>query len=127
MPKNPNKKDCPECEEPFEGRLNQIYCSISCKSRFHNRKARKKRKVNPIIEKITKEKNAILWRNRLILKKYVEQEVLISDLEKFRFKRNYVTDFLAMKNGNNVFNVYDYGYYFIDSKTIKIFKNVFKN
>ncbi len=122
MPKNPNKKDCPECQEPFVGRLNQVYCSMTCKSRFHNRKARKNKKVNLVMEKITKEKNAILWRNRLILKKYVDQEVLISELERFGFKRNYVTDFFAMKGGNNVLNVYNYGYYFIDEQTIKIFK-----
>ena len=126
------KKECPECKQLFIAtRLNQTYCTTICKSRHNNRKSQLKNKafqekleLRRKIDKVTHAKNSILWINRQILKKYVDQQMNISTLEEAGFKLRHITDFDEFENEQSKkasrFFVYDFGYYFIDEHTIKI-------
>ena len=117
------QKECPECGETYNGhRLNQIYCTQSCKARYNNRKAREEEERLRKINKITSAKNRILWKNRQILEKYVDQQVNVSALESAGFRLGFITDFYQDSDEDNILQIYDYGYYFIDEKTVKIFK-----
>ncbi len=114
-------KVCPVCEQQYEAnRLNQVYCSTQCKSRYNNHKAsNSKLTYNAITEK----KNKELWKNRGILEMFEGQEVNIDMLKKMGFKLNYVTNFyLDNKLKKNVLVVYDFAYIFLDEKKIKIKK-----
>ena len=112
-------KVCPVCEEEYEAnRLNQTYCSTQCKARFNNNKARKNKLS---YSSVTEKKNKVLWKNREILSDHQDSTVEVKFLEKVGFKLNYVTNFFLDKKLNqNVLVVYDYAYYFITEKKIKI-------
>ena len=62
----PLQKTCPVCSSSFYGRLNQIYCSISCKSIFNNQKAKEKHVFSSEI-------NQCLKANRFILERLYSQ------------------------------------------------------
>lgn len=53
-------KVCKECKTEFAGRLNQTFCTSSCKSKYNNRFARIKRNA-------TKDIDYILHKNRSVL------------------------------------------------------------
>lgn len=113
--------------------LNRIYCPNKCKTRFNNRKAKKKRLVLQeelknlrAIEQITKKQNQILWHNRELLKNFEGQEVVIDRLLAEGFKLRNVTKFTKVRKGDkevDALYVYDFGYYFIDKQKMKIFRS----
>lgn len=132
MNNNAHKKECPYCQHHFTAkRLNQVYCTVSCKARYNNHLAKLKierskeqQEIRKKIDRITFAKNSILWTNRLALKRNIGQEVNIDLLQEEEFKLNFITNFDEFKNERNektnIFYIYDYGYYFIDEHTIKI-------
>lgn len=133
MDSNPYQKVCPECGETFiASRLNRIYCPSNCKTQHNNKKARARRQSFQewlgnlqAIEKITKKQNQILWKNREILRYFVDQEVTVNTLKEQGFQLRQVTRFSKNKiNGEekNILYVYDFCYYFLNDQTIKIFK-----
>lgn len=114
-------KTCPECQQEYEARrLNQKFCSMKCKARYNNRKARKVVSAHAEVVGAT---NEILWRNRELLRFNVDKEISFSEMERVGFKRSYITRFNVKKKGKNQFFCYDYGYQFINEDTIKIFKS----
>lgn len=123
------EKKCPECQAIYLARrLNQVYCSSVCKNRFNNRisreqeeERREKQEIRIRIDKITHPKNSILWKNRCILERHVDQTTPIHILEEEGFKLNFITDFSQDENGDNLLHIYDFGYRFLDEVTLKIF------
>lgn len=115
-------KTCPFCEQEYEAsRLNQTYCSALCKTRYNNYKA-KKAKIN--YEYTTRKHNKILWLNRNILMKYVGQEIDVELLKREGFQLNFITSFfMEKKTKNNILFVYDFKYFFLNERTIKISKH----
>lgn len=114
-------KVCPECEQEYQAhRLNQHYCSVRCKTRFNNRKARQKEEQFKSIQVVTNEVNTILWKNRLALQAFAGQEISLEEVQEHGFQLNYITFFDQNKKGENRFYCYDYSYKFIDPTTIKI-------
>lgn len=115
-------KDCPFCGERFEAqRLNQKFCSKSCKTRYNNGKAKSQ---NEARQKIVGQIHDILWKNRELLRLNVDKEIAKAEMERVGFKWTYITNYKTAKNRNNqhVYFCYDYAYKFIDSDTIQIFK-----
>lgn len=117
-------KECPQCETAFEAkRLNQVYCSIKCKTRFNNSKARALETEQTIV---SKKDNNYIWYNREILKNYRDETVLLDTILEDGFQLNYISRFEGVKQKGKQVNLlycYDFGYQFIDPKTIKVFKN----
>ena len=61
--------------------------------------------------------------NRNLLKANLDKQVLMKDLENIGFKLNVITGFVHPKEEKSPrLFCYDYGYQFIDSTTVKIFK-----
>ena len=117
------QKECPECQETFIGeRLNQVYCSKKCKSRYNNYKARLKDQSYRQRQEITKTIDDILWMNRQILQEHAGEEVDVKVLQDQGFQLNYITRFSKGVDERNYLEVYDYGYYFLSSFTVKVYR-----
>lgn len=113
-------KKCPQCKSKYEAnRLNQKFCSMKCKARYNNNKARKR---NSTLNDVAAPINAILWNNRNLLAANEDKSFDKDAMLKVGFKFNYITRFGQDEDGGNLLYCYDYGYSFIDANTIKIFK-----
>lgn len=114
-------KTCPGCQEEFDARrLNQKFCTVKCKSRFHNRHSNKLYESKERA-RLTKIWNDAIWNNRQILVKYLNQEMRMDELIAQGFKKNYICFFNHSKELGNILFCYDLCYYFTD-KTQKIIK-----
>ena len=121
---NEYHKECPNCGEEYEARrLNQKFCTMKCKARYNNRKAKEVNIKQKNIESITGATNRILWRNRQILFENIEGFANLNDLKEAGFKLNYITKFEQTSNQKNRFFCYDMAYEFNNKETIKIFQS----
>lgn len=118
-----SKDYCLECGIEKTGRLGKKYCSEKCKSIFNNRIAKAKRDKLKEKTTLTDQVHHILWRNRLILQHFEnEDQVILKELERYGFRTNFITQFTLQDDRQSHFHVYDYSYYFIDENTLKILR-----
>lgn len=113
-------KKCPNCLNDFIiKRLNQKYCSGSCRIQKNNDRSR-------AFRELTKKTNHILAKNRNILEALEGQQLSEIDLKIKGFEFGYVTNFRTNQTEKRTeFICYDYGYFFVNTKEgqmIKIFK-----
>lgn len=101
-------KGCQYCGEALpQLRSDAKYCSSKCRNDFNNLQ---KLKAAQEREAIVGEAHAILWKNRNILLKYVDQTVSLTILQAVGFKTNNITRFQTIEEGRNEFLVYDVWY-----------------
>jgi ubiquinone/menaquinone biosynthesis C-methylase UbiE len=107
---------CLFCKKAISGRSDKKFCDHYCRNGFNN-------SVVSDFEKLIKETNRILRKNRTILKTAsphgkttVRKEYL--DIAGFNFE--YFTFIFAAKNGSNYRFCYDYGYLALDNERILI-------
>jgi hypothetical protein len=116
-------KICEQCLNSFDPkRSDQKFCSLKCKNNLNNKKIKMlyyKRKND---DAIAGDINAILMTNRNLLKANCNKQVLRENLVNGGFTLNVVSGFEQTKDEHPRLFCYDYGYQFIDAKTIKIFK-----
>ena len=116
------QKECPGCGETYQAkRLNQSFCTSTCKNRYHNGRSRQKKIVTQERQRITRQHDKILWTNRKLLKANVGETVALIDLENLGFKTNFITHFKNVGEQTTRFFCYDIAYEFLDTKTLKIF------
>lgn len=116
------ERDCPGCGETFTAkRLNQKFCDQRCKSQFHNNKSRGVRIREKSKSEITGDANAILWRNREVLKKYVDQHIDLQILKKEGFNTTYITNYIV-RDKKTYYQVYDM-IYLPNKNKLEIFKD----
>ena len=101
-------KKCKICNKKIVGRGDKIFCSITCKNKYHI----KLRQVNT---KFTNKIDIILHRNRSILLEVLGKNSskkklprIILDNKKFNF--NYLTSFHINSQGKTVHHVYDFSW-----------------
>ncbi len=100
------KKICPECGDPFTGRIDKKFCSDQCRNTYNNR-------LNKDETNFIRNVNHVLRKNRRILaelnpvgKIKVSKSVLID--KGFNFQ--YFTNIYTTKNGKTYYFCYDHGY-----------------
>lgn len=74
---------CPECGRVFLGRLDQIFCSVKCKSSYHNKK-----RDGGSVEGITKEKEERSINNETKLTIVTCNEVIINIIKQICHNNN---------------------------------------
>ena len=117
------QKICPTCEKAFEAkRLNQAYCSTRCKSFLNNHKHRDATLEKRQAENIAGPTNAILWKNREILRSNVDSKMEVEEVQKLGFVLNFITRFEQNAKEQATFFCYDYGYTFTSKSSIQIFR-----
>lgn len=112
------KKKCKMCPTEFWGRSDKLFCSVKCKSSYHEKLA----KVNNVA---TRKIDTILHRNREILLeitgknltyKKVHREIL--DAKKFNW--HYITSYHLNVQNKMVHYVYDFSWMLFSDKEVVI-------
>lgn len=111
-------RSCRLCKSSFSGRVDKLFCSVTCKSQYHI-------KLNKVTMDAANRIDRILHRNRSILleimgkdsnQKLVNRAIL--DSKKFNF--SYTTQFYA-GNQNEVVNfIYDFSWILSDNQEVLI-------
>lgn len=104
-----SENTCLECSSRLKGRLDKKFCDDNCRSAYHN-------KNNRGDKEITKEINAVLRKNRLILKELYEKtkaesfEVDKITLLRKGFEFNYLTQIQPVFANQMANYCYEFGY-----------------
>lgn len=100
-------RNCPNCQEPFEGRSDKIFCSRYCKSNFNYHRDKNVHQTR------FKQVDSQLKLNRRILKRFnrsgksvVRQEELFAE----GFKPKFFTGYWKNKQGQTYLFCYEYGF-----------------
>ncbi|ALJ01683.1 hypothetical protein DC20_21765 (plasmid) [Rufibacter tibetensis] len=111
-------KQCGHCGEPIAGRADKRFCSDQCRARSGNR-----RKLEDRAERLMREVNNALRRNRLILERLspegkttLRREVLLQA----GFDLRYFTHLYRTQKGNTYHFCYDYGYLLLEEEKVLI-------
>ena len=109
---------CKLCKSPFKGRSDKIFCTVKCKSVYHEKLSKVTRDATYAIDKI-------LHRNRSILleimgKHTTQKKVPILVLEKKKFNFNYITHYKVNKQGKEYRFLYDFSYMTFSDGTVLV-------
>ena len=101
------KRKCKFCTASFRGRVNKIFCSTTCKSRYHHDLRRKTRKVSVHIDKILHRNRSILY--EIMGEQFIEKRIKKSVLDRKKFQFGYYT---SLDSGTEKprFYLYDFSY-----------------
>ena len=113
-----NIKKCKMCKALIKGRRDKIFCSVSCKSDYHNRL---NKATIDAAEKIDK----ILHRNRSILLELMGKESKQKKLDKKlldvkKFNWTYITHYHVNSHNKMVHYVYDFSWMIFSDQEIMI-------
>jgi len=100
------KRNCLECGDQFEGRVDKKFCSDQCRNTYNNRN--NKDEIN-----LVRNINYILRKNRRILEELNpsgKAKVSKSVLNDKGFNFQYFTNIYKTRNGKDYFFCYDQGY-----------------
>lgn len=112
---------CKMCNKKVVGRSDKLFCSVSCKSKYH-------RKLSKATNKVTKQMDTILHRNRSILleilgKRRAKIKVDRMVLEKKKFHFKYHTHTYTNSKGKTYFYLYDIAWMAFSTDTILLVRN----
>lgn len=115
-------KKCKICQKKILGRSDKIFCSISCKSKYHF-------KLRIVTKSAVKSIDAILHRNRSILlevmgknRLQIKINRLILEKKKFRFK--YHTHFHINSKNKIYHHLYDFAWMEFSDDEILIVRKI---
>lgn len=114
-------KTCLECSAKIKGRVDKRFCDDNCRSAFHN-------KQNRNHQLITREINAVLRKNRQILKEIFESNqsdtvVTKQHLEKRGFLFDFLTHADQISQKEKAKYCYEFGYLEFKEGQFRIYKN----
>ena len=99
-------KECLECHEPFNGRVDKKFCCDTCRNCYNNKiKMRNSNHMRMV--------NCILRKNRRILEELVPEKTAKASRTKLLlrgFNFSYHTSIHTNRRGVNYFFCYEYGY-----------------
>ena len=105
------KKNCLECGEPLNGRIDKKFCSDYCRNTYNN-------KINKDSKNLIRNINNRLRKNHRLLSDLNtsgKTKVTRSKLLEGNFDFSYFTSIYTTKTGNVYFYVYDQGYLPLDN------------
>lgn len=117
---------CKICKKEIKGREDKMFCSVSCKNKYHI-------KLRKVTKQATQRIDTILHRNRSILleimgKNNTQIKVPRILLDKKRFNYSYLTGFHVNNHGKTVYYVYDFSWMiFSDAEVLIKRKKVTNN
>jgi len=100
------KRKCLECNQRLAGRADKKFCNSECRSAYNNR-------LNGASTNLIRRVNAILRKNRRILKKMNpngKSKIQMQKLSLEGFNFDYFTNIYQTKAGKQYFFCYDQGY-----------------
>jgi len=113
-------RTCPICKGSVVGRTDKKFCSIKCKTNYHQRLSAHTNKATIRIDKILHRNYAIL--QELMGKRRFQIKVPMIELEKRKFNFNYMTKYLINKDKKVYHYIYDYCYMTFSSNEVLIIR-----
>lgn len=110
------KRECPECGELFEGRIDKKFCCDQCRNTFNNRQ-------NKDANNFCRNVNRILRNNRRVLEEFMIRSKSKTSKDKLiqaGFNFDYMTNIYKTKTGKVYYFCYDYGYFESENRNITI-------
>ncbi len=110
------KRNCLECGESFEGRVDKKFCCDQCRNTFNNRQ-------NKDASNFCRNINRLLRNNRKVLENFANNKKYKTNKEKLitaGFNFDYLTNIYKTKTGKIYYFCYDYGYIENDDNTFTI-------
>lgn len=112
------EKKCKMCPNTFVGRSDKIFCSVRCKTAYHE-------KLSKVTHHATLRIDKILHRNRSILLEimgknlnYKKADKAILDTKKFNW--HYITHYHINSQNKTVHYVYDFSYILFSDQEVLI-------
>lgn len=99
-------KECIECSETFQGRIDKKFCSDLCRNSYNN-------KINSDSTNYVRNVNAILRKNRRILEELIPEQTAKASKAKLLqkgFNFTYYTNIYTTQKGVIYYFCYEYGY-----------------
>src|SRR5687768_7676025 len=112
------KRTCPECGEPIQGRVDKKFCSDLCRNSFNN-------KNNSDSNNFVRNVNNALRKNRRILEGSLQGETTKVPRQKLvdkGFNFNYHTSRSTTKNNHTYVFCYEYGYLPLENDYLLVVK-----
>lgn len=111
---------CKICKKIIKGRSDKLFCSIRCKNYYHVNLRR-------VTTEVSRDIDVILHRNRSILlevmgKNAIQKKIARIELEKRKFRFNYLTHFYTNSQGKIYHWVYDFGWMAFSDDQIMIIR-----
>ena len=100
------KKNCLECGEPLNGRIDKKFCSDYCRNAYNN-------KINKESKNLIRNVNNRLRKNHKLLSDlnvYGKTKVTRTKLLDGNFDFSFFTSVYTTKTGNTYYYIYDQGY-----------------
>ena len=116
------KKKCTMCKKIMKGRSDKKFCSVTCKSMYHN-------KLKSANEAVTTDVDKILHRNRAILlevmgKASKMKKITKLTLDQKHFNYSYITGMHVNKQNKQVFHIYDFSYLIFSDQEVMLYRNL---
>ena len=121
MPIKRKLRFCPICGDKIIGRSDKIFCALSCKNEYHNRRLYENLMIANNIDKM-------LHRNRVLLQELYEEagnrsfSMSKSRLAKKGFKFDFYTNATIGTNQQRYQLVYDFGWTIGPNQQVKVHK-----
>lgn len=112
------KRLCPECGEPIQGRIDKKFCSDACRNTYNN-------KMNSDDNSFVRNINNSLRKNRRILQQHLHGDttkILRQKLVDKGFNFNYHTSVSTTRNNHSYVFCYEYGYLPLENDYVLIVK-----
>ncbi|MDX1830063.1 MAG: hypothetical protein R3342_11010 [Lutibacter sp.] len=113
------KKNCLECGESFQGRIDKKFCSDYCRNTYNN-------KINKESKNLIRNINNRLRKNHRLLtelNKTGKTKVTRRKLVDGNFNFKYFTSIYTTKTGNTYYYIYDQGYLPLENDYFLLIKN----
>lgn len=112
------EKNCLECKDPLQGRIDKKFCSDHCRNTYNN-------KVNKESKNLIRNTNNRLRKNYKILYELNtsgKTKVTRTKLLDKGFEFHFFTSIYRTKNGNTYFYVYNQGYLPLENELFLLIK-----
>ena len=113
-------RKCRLCQEPFMGRSDKMFCSVRCKTSYHEQ-------LSHVTFEASKRIDKILHRNRSILlelmgKNGTQKKIPKITLDAKKFNWTYLTHYHTNSQGKEVRYIYDFSYMIFSDQEVLIKK-----
>ncbi len=103
-----DKRACPICNTTITGRADKLFCTVRCKTFYHQRLRSETKTVAKDIDKILHRNHSILLEimGKWSRKKKISRLIL----ENKNFNFNHITHFIVNSKGKTFYYVYDFAW-----------------
>lgn len=113
-----NHRKCRICDNLVRGRSDKLFCSVKCKSYYHDRLSKVTFEASMRIDKILHRNRSILL--ELMGKNAIQKKIPKIELDKKKFNWTYITHYHINSRGKEVRYLYDFSYIIFSDQEVLI-------